>query len=308
MSKNILIIGGSYFVGRVFCIQASRDGGFEIHAFNRGKCPIKKDHVTEYICDRHDLESIDEKLIPALPNVKFDAVIDFCGYAPGDIKTIFEKFKGRFSQYIFISTASVYDQIDPTPKTESSPVMQISQPDPVTEYIYNKLLLEKELKECSKEAGVPYTILRPTYIYGPFNYAPRESFFIERIARGKTVPVPTDASGKFNFVYVIDMARILMLLIGDQRAYNETFNTSAPELIDYDLVLKSFKELNGAPFETKGYTCKEVIEQNIPLPFPLDGQELYDGTKLCETFNFKYTPYDEGIAKTFDVFKSLYIS
>ena len=31
----------------------------------------------------------------------------------------------------------------------------------------------KTIAVC-KAAGIPYTILRPTFIYGPFNYAPRE--------------------------------------------------------------------------------------------------------------------------------------
>jgi nucleoside-diphosphate-sugar epimerase len=83
-------------------------------------------------------------------------------------------------------------------------------------------------------------MLRPTFIYGPFNYARRESYFVELIARGHVVPVPADATARFNMVYVFDIARALELMIGDERAFNEVFNLSAPDEITYSVLLEAF--------------------------------------------------------------------
>ena len=40
------------------------------------------------------------------------------------------------------------------------------------------------------EIGMPYTSIRPTYIYGPLNYNPLEQYFFERLDQDKTVIVP----------------------------------------------------------------------------------------------------------------------
>lgn len=40
------------------------------------------------------------------------------------------------------------------------------------------------------EIGMPYTSIRPTYIYGALNYNPLEQYFFERLDQDKTVIVP----------------------------------------------------------------------------------------------------------------------
>ena len=60
MAKQVLVIGGSYFVGRVFSILCSRDEEFELHVVNRGKAPIRKEDlgIHEYRSDRHDIDTL----------------------------------------------------------------------------------------------------------------------------------------------------------------------------------------------------------------------------------------------------------
>ena len=53
--------------------------------------------------------------------------------------------------------------------------------DQVQSYTYNKMLLEKELFVSARQHDAEYVVLRPTFIYGPFNYAPRESYYIKKI-------------------------------------------------------------------------------------------------------------------------------
>lgn len=77
------------------------------------------------------------------------------------------------------------------------------------------MLLEKELKKGACRKGCSYTILRPVFIYDPYNYAPRESWYIQRIVKGQVIPHPSDANGKFQMVYVKDVARALIECIRD---------------------------------------------------------------------------------------------
>ena len=304
--KNVLVIGGSLFTGRVFSIQASKSGSFDLHIVNRGNYPVNLPHVTQYQCDRHD----PRMMARLVPDITYDALVDFCAYEPGDIKPVIDALGDRVKQYIFFSTASVYkpsggflDEVSPVISILDDPE---SGDSAAADYIRKKLALENELCDTCLKAGIKYTILRPTFIYGPFNYAPRESFFIELIAKRHTVPVPVDASSRFNFVYALDIAEILMLCIGDARAYDEMFNLADAEAITYSRLISEFERFNNGPFQTREVTVEQVESEGIMLPFPLAEDTLYNGQKLARTFDFSYTPFSEGMEKTFRIFYSLY--
>lgn len=304
MSKSILVIGGSAFVGRVFSIQISKKDDFDLHVVNRGQFPLNLKNVKEYKCDRHTPIMIAR----ILPKIDFDAIVDFCAYNPGEVSSLLEVLKGRFKQYIVISTASVYEPNDHRIKTETDPIVTKTEGGRVSDYIYNKVLVERETAATCAKLGVPYTIFRPTFIYGPFNYSQRESWFVELIARGHVVPVPIDATARFSMVYVFDIARALETCIGSEKAFNQIFNLSAPEEITYTMLLESFEKFNGGPFMSRPVTLDEIIDENIPLPFPLTEDALYSGKKFSDTFDFEYTPFMEGMEKTYKIFYSLFIS
>jgi len=301
--KSVLVIGGSLFAGRVFSIFASRNGGFSLHVVNRGNHPLKLENVSQYICDRHDTELMAE----IVPDITYDALVDFCAYEPGEIKSLINSLGSKIKQYIYFSTASLYVPRDGF-LDESAQVLEISADDhnTVTTYIRKKTELENELVEACEAAGLKYTILRPTFIYGPFNYAPRESYFIELIAKKCDVPFPVNVSSRFSFVYVIDIADALMKCIGDDRAYNEVFNLSADEAVTYTQLFSLFEQYNNGPFPTREVTVSQVEEGGIPLPFPLTGDTLVSGEKFSRVFGFDYTPLSVGMEKTFKIFHSLY--
>ena len=301
--KDVLVIGGSFFTGRVFSIQASKSGNFNLHVVNRGNFPMNLERVTQYKCNRHS----PRMMARLVPDVKYDALVDFCAYEPGDIKSVIEFLGGRIKQYIFFSTASVYVQSEEF-ADESAPMIDITNEsgDPALEYVRKKIELERELAKACASAGIAYTILRPAFIYGPFNYAPRESFFIELIAKKYAVPVPVDAKARFNFVYVMDIAEALMRCIGDKKSYGEVFNMAGVEAITYPQLISDFERYNNGPFETREVTVEQAEEEKLQLPFPLNESILYDGRKLARTLDFQYTPFTEGMEKTFKIFYSIY--
>ena len=303
--KQVLVIGGSYFTGRVHAILTSKgdsgDGDIHLHIVNRGNYPLNLPNVTQYVCDRHDTA----KLAEILPDITFDAVVDFCGYEPNDIASVVNAISDKIKQYIFISTCSVYDTLGSTPKVETDTMLSNFAGGVVDDYVMKKCLLEIELKNVCTEKNIPYTILRPSFIYGPFNYAPRESYFIKHIAEGTPVPVPTDSTSRFSFVYVMDVADIINMSVANPKAYNEIFNLAGSDET-YNTFLDTLEKCNGGPFNTQLVTVKEVYERNIPLPFPLDIDQLYSGKKVEDVFGYKYTSFETGMKKTFTVFKNVY--
>lgn len=53
--KNLLIIGGSYFFGRVFVEDMSRNNSYRVYMVNRGNRPLNINGVVETKCDRNDI-------------------------------------------------------------------------------------------------------------------------------------------------------------------------------------------------------------------------------------------------------------
>lgn len=175
--KNVLVIGGSYFIGRVFVQNLAKIDGYTVHVLNRGRYPLHIEGVLEYKCDRRDLAALKK----VLPQIKFDAVVDFCAYLPDDAKTILESFSDEIGQYIYISSCVVYESSFDYPRYEDSPKIKSQQPGPVGEYAFGKRMLELEFRKLCLQKNIPLTILRPSFVYGPYNYAPRESFFFKLI-------------------------------------------------------------------------------------------------------------------------------
>ena len=107
MGKKILVIGGSYFAGRVFAIMTSRETDFELTLVNRGKYSMSMlPNVTEYVCDRKDGEKLCR-----LPKEHYDAVVDFCAYSGEDVRTLLTNLQSTFDQYILLSTADVFRHV-----------------------------------------------------------------------------------------------------------------------------------------------------------------------------------------------------
>ena len=304
MKKNVLVIGGSYFTGRVFSIHASKSDSLALHVVNRGRYTLNLPGISESKCDRHDAQTLSK----LLPGIHFDAVIDFCGYNPGEIALILNALPDRVRQYVFISTASIYTTTGV--RKEDDPVMETKpeRPDPVSEYVYRKVQLENELKDSCAVMGIPYTIVRPNFIYGPYNYAPRESFFIQQIVKGLPVPYPTDATAKFSMVYVLDVARALGIFVGNEKAYNEAFNLAGKEQMTYAMLFSELERISGTAFLKRPVTISRAADENIPLPFPLDADDLISGEKMTRYFGFEYTPFAEGMAKTFTAFRPVFSS
>ena len=205
MSYKVLVVGGSYFLGRIFCTLASRTGEFELTLVNRGRYPMTHlPGLREFRCDRHDPLALE-----ALPGEDYDAVVDFCAYEPGDVRSLLEHLPGTAKRYILLSTADVCARQKGVVPDEDAPLVEGPGTGAAGDYTYKKRLLEAELwAECSKR-GLSPVILRPAFLYGPYNYAPRESWYIEKVVKGEPLPVPFDGTGQFLTVYVKDAAEAI---------------------------------------------------------------------------------------------------
>ena len=304
MSK-ILVIGGSYFTGRVFCIVASREG-HELTLINRGRYSMAHlPGLKEFRCDRNNAAGL-----AALPIAEehYDAVVDFCAYDTKGVRTVIENLPCSFDRYIVLTTADVCERTDGV-RNEETPLLNTEGAGAVDEYIYNKVLVEKFVYTLPEKYGKDYTILRPAFIYGPYNYAPRENFYFEKIYKNQPLPMPTDAAGEFQMVYVKDVALAILACVSQpEKSRNQVYNLAAPDVLDYQKFFAMLTRISDRPFEVQPVMVQQVLNERIAVPFPLyhGEDEIFDGSKITRELGLEYTDLDANMKNTFTGLKPVY--
>ncbi len=299
MPQNILIIGGSYFLGRVTVERLAVHTDLRLWVVNRGNRPLAIKTVTEITCDRNDTG----RLKALLPDLNWDAVIDFCGYTPKDIHNLLSCLSSqRIAHFIFISTASIYAPTRELPIRENAALLAGPQPQlgPAADYGFQKHLAETALVNFCGPRRIPYTLFRPTLIYGRYNYAPRESYFFSRMLQSQPLIIPDPDLALFQFVYVEDVARIIATAIGRTEVINRAFNLSAPELVGYGRLADILERVFGRRIERETLSAKEIDRQGLPLPFPFDSHLIFDGSAITRALDLSYTPLEQGLFETFE--------
>ena len=296
---NILVIGGSYFLGRVFTIVAHEE--HKLTLLNRGTFSMENFGVKQYKVDRHD-----EKAIRDLPKEDFDAVVDFCAYDKDDIRKIVQNLPGSAKKYVFISTIDVYRKKLDEVKNEQTPFETEKFEGEIGKYIDGKIQLEKEVVAVCAERKMNYAVLRPSIIYGPYNYAPRESEYIRRIIAEETIPMPKDAGAVFQLVYVKDVANAIMEVL--KKEEDVIYNVCPNVTTNYEKFFEVLTNVAKKGIRYNILNVNEIIKSYQFAPFPLTYQEtnLCDGSKIEKECDFKYTTLEVGMEKTFNAFKNVY--
>lgn len=303
VNMKILVIGGSYFFGRVFVMQAA--GVHNVTVVNRGTYSMEGFGVRQIKGDRKDVnlwKGIRED---------YDAIVDFCAYEEGDVAGVLRNMPGRISQYVLISTVDVYQRGIGGRKDEDAPLETRLFEGDAGKYIAGKAALEREVQaECAKR-GTHCTVLRPAILYGPLNYAPREAAYIQMIVKKHMLPHVTDASGKFQAVYVKDAAQAALKVLLNEGAYGRAYNLCQDEVLTYDILYEELKRAAaGQQDEAKELSCtvKEAEKMGIPLPFPVteEESELCSNERSKRELGMEYISLQEGMDRTYRAFKRVY--
>lgn len=294
---KILAIGGSYFLGLVFTKITYQK--HDITLVNRGNVSLAQFGIKEYKLERHDVDKI-----KSLPAEDYDAIVDFCAYKEGDIKLFIENFPGTFKRYIFVSTVDVYERNVNYVKDEKTPFSSIRYGGEQGDYIYKKILLEHELVEACEKKNAEYISIRPATIYGPYNYAPRESVLIRQIVNGGEIIQPTDADGKFQLVYVKDVANAI-LKVCEAKDVANSYNVCPEKAVDYNELIQVLKQIADVEVKVLEMPLEQAMLYSMLLPFPVTKQEteLYSGEKIAKELNLSYTTLNDGMKITYNFFK-----
>lgn len=240
-SKNILIMGGTRFIG-VFLSRLLVKEGHQVTLFTRGKAPITQplpgesdqdyadfsSKILHLKGDRKDFEFVKTSLAAK----GFDVVYDINGREAVEVEPILDALP-KLEQFIYCSSAGVYLKSDLLPHSEKDAV------DPKSRH---KGKLETE--SLLESRGVNWTSIRPVYIYGPLNYNPVEEWFFHRLKAGRPIPIPNSGIQMTQLGHVKDLAKAFIQVLGNEKASQQVFNISGEKYVTFDGLAKACTTLN----------------------------------------------------------------
>src|SRR6476620_3077104 len=239
---KILFIGGTGIISTA-CTTLAAERGFDLTLLTRGKRDIPRGVKVLK-------EDVNSPSVPArLADEKFDAVVDCIAFTPADIERDLELFGGRTRQFVFISSASVYQK--PATDyliTESTPLA-----NPHWDYSRNKIACEERLMKAYREEGFPITIVRPSLTYGETlvplvmnSWAEMSYTAVDRMIRGEKVVVPGDGTSLWVRTHNTDFAKGLVGLLGHEQAIGHAFHITTDEVLTWDQIFRIVGRAAGA--------------------------------------------------------------
>jgi len=290
---RILIMGGTRFIG-VYLTKILVKQGHEVVLFNRGKKPAPVEGIKQIHGDRTDANQIQEKLA----NEQFDAIFDNNGRELNDTKPLADLFKDRVQHFIYMSSAGVYLKSDQMPHIEGDAT------DPKSRH-----LGKYETESYLQTQNLPWTSIRPTYIYGPLNYNPLESWFFDRIVAGRPIPIPGNGFHLTQLGHVKDLATAMAAVLGNQNAIGQVYNISGERYVTFDGLAKACAIAAGKSLDTIQlihYDPKQ-FDFGKRKAFPMRVQHFFaDVHKAIQDLN--WTPEFDLISGLKDSFENDYLA
>ena len=270
--KTALITGGLGFIGTHIaidllknkkvkkCILLDNFGGYinptrkSFYDYRKKRLDLIKNKIIER-CDTNNFKSVLEIVKKYQPDIVFhtaalplaklenlntdeaklgsvDSTVNLL-----DSITLVQNIKKNYrcKRFIYISSSMVYGDFKTNKVNETSPV------NPKEAYGTMKLAGEIITKGISKLNNIPYTIIRPSAVYGPTDMNRRVSqIFIENAFEDKLIEIE-GKNEKLDFTFIEDLAKGCVLAGIKKQGISQIFNITygkGQSLYSYVLNLK----------------------------------------------------------------------
>lgn len=307
---KILFVGGTGLISTA-CSQLAVERGFELHILNRGKSHkhAAPDGARILVGDIHGDHAALDRI---LGDEKYDAVVDWVAFTPADIEADIALFAHRTRQFMFISSASVY-QKPPNHYliTEDTPLA-----NPHWAYSQNKIACEERLMREYRERGFPMTIVRPSLTYGESQIPmimgswQHPWTLVDRMLRGQKVIVPGDGTSLWPLTWNGDFAKGLVGLLGREQTIGHAFHITSDEVLCWNQIYMELAHALGVEPNIV-HIASDLIAAHDPSSYgSLVGDKIYsvvfDNSKIKRYVpDFVATvPWTEGVRKALAWFRA----
>jgi nucleoside-diphosphate-sugar epimerase len=257
-NRRITLIGGAGFIGHNLALELRRRGaqvdvldslqvnnlawlaapGAEIHnrdlslrIVHQRLDLLREAGIEVVIQDARDYQAMARLLHQLEPQVIVHlAAVAHAGRSNKDPFTTFDhslrtlenaldSARGNVEHFIFLSSSMVYGNFAAESVEEDHPL------DPIGIYGALKVSGEKIVIGYQQVFDLPYTIIRPSALYGPRCISRRVGqIFIENALSGSALRVAGDGKEKLDFTYIDDLVDGICLAIQHPEARNQVFN------------------------------------------------------------------------------------
>lgn len=273
MAMRILFVGGTGQISYP-CVERAIGEGHDVSVYNRGK------RITDL---PGGVTSITGELAAPeygdLAKANYDVVCQFIAFTPDQVARDIEVFAGHCGQYIFISSASVYEK--PARHyviTEETPAI-----NPYWPYSQNKIACEELLR---KSENLPWTIVRPSHTVrtGLPIMMGDSDIMARRMLDGEPTIVAGDGHTPWTLTRSVDFAVPFVGLFGKPRALNDVFHITNDRAHIWDDIQKAIARLLGVEAKIVHVPTDTLIRYNPDWVGPLLGDKswtaIFDNSKV----------------------------
>ncbi len=256
--KKILIIGGGGFIGHNLALQIIKRGGnveiidsLEVNNYtsvlsNRDNLPfpdlslkildqrlflLKENKIPLHVIDARNYHALSHKIDEIKPKIIIHlAAVSHANRSNKDPHSTFDhslrtlenaldNSKNKIDHFIYFSSSMVYGNF------KSGQVDEETICNPLGIYGALKYSGEKMVIAYNQVFGLPYTIIRPSALYGERCISRRVGqIFIENAINNLKIKINGDGSEKLDFTYIKDLVEGIITVIENKKSHNEIFN------------------------------------------------------------------------------------
>lgn len=308
---KVLYIGGTGNISAASS-RLAVEQGIDLYHLNRGKVKANVPAAIKTI--KADIKN-KEEVIAALGDHKFDVVVNWIAFTPGDIQRDIEVFQNRTRQYIFISSASVYQKVGGHPViTESTPLY-----NPYWDYSQDKIACEELLNSEYRKTGFPITIVRPSLTYETVIPVAIGSWtdytIVDRMKQGKEVIIHGDGTSLWSVTHAVDFAKGFNGLLGNGQSIGHSFHITNDELLTWNQIYEALASAINVELKPVHISSDFICDVADTIDWAwmrgnLHGDKavstIFDNSKIKRFVpGFQATiPFEQGIKTTIEWFES----
>lgn len=286
-------MGGTRFIG-VYLSKLLVERGHEVVLFNRGNRPAPVAGLRQIRGDRTDAA----QLQTALAGESFEVIYDNNGRELRDTQPLAELFHGKVQHFVYMSSAGVYLAADQMPHVEGDAI------DPNSRHRG-----KYETEAYLQAQGLPFTAIRPTYIYGPQNYNDLEAWFFDRIVRDRPIPIPGNGQHLTQWGHCYDLAQAMVAVLGNPKAIGQVYNVSGDRYVTFDGLARACAIAAGKPVESLRLVHYDPKQFNFGKrkAFPMRVQHFFTSVQKART-DLNWHPQFDLISGLRDSFEHDYLA
>jgi nucleoside-diphosphate-sugar epimerase len=296
---RVLFIGGTGNIS-VDVSKLAVSTGIDLCLLNRGNQKVTIPGTTTYRGDIHNYDAVKS----LLQGQRFDAIVNWIAYTPEDIDRDIKLFRDITQQYIFISSASVYQKPPTYPIiTESTPLH-----NPYWTYSQNKIRCEERLQQAYQEEDFPMVIVRPSLTYAsvfPIAIGGWKCYTLaNRMLKGEKIIVHGDGSSLWTVTHAEDFAKGFIGLLGNPQAIGNAFHITSDELLTWNQIYETIASALDVKANIVHIASDFIYNISPETGAGLLGDKawsvVFDNSKIKRFVSgFKATiPFYEGVRKT----------